>query len=84
MTQILPTASYVRRRNADPARVQSLAEDEEFADPQVPLRVWDLLETPHTLESLRRSLGARQHDVDVRAVLEKLYHEDLIQISPDS
>lgn len=89
MAEILPTASYVRRRSTpeDAQVLESLDSDQGAKD--IPQRVWKLLETPQTVESLCRSLASQygeteRCDREVRVVLEKLYREDLIQISPDS
>jgi hypothetical protein len=95
MTLLLHSASYVWN---DAASAESLAEEAVLrALPEVDertastaRRIWKLLETPQTIETLCRVLR-REYDVepdacthDVRIVLDGLLREELIQLSPDT
>jgi hypothetical protein len=96
MTAILPSASYIQNREALRAHTEKLAalreiqERESAALPGARARIWELLETPQTVETLTRVLAnefdARPADCvgEVTASLSRLYREDLIQVSPDS
>ncbi len=84
MAEILPSASYVRNPQgqsdrAHPAILSSIGE----LSGEDTTRMWELLETPQTVDSLCRSLG-QQSDESIRSALAALYNEDLIQVSPDS
>lgn len=84
MAEILPSASYVRsphgqRDRAHPAILSSMGE----LSGEDATRLWELLETPQTVDSLCRSLG-KQGEEPIRSALATLYDEDLIQVSPDS
>jgi Coenzyme PQQ synthesis protein D (PqqD) len=96
MTTILHSASYVWN-DAAPFDVQAHeamrralpdASDERTAS--AARRIWELLETPQTVETLCRVLRRELNvdpDVctrDVRIVLDGLLREDLIQLSPDT
>jgi hypothetical protein len=93
MTQILPSASYLRAAHvhADAQSVlHSLPEHDDLPTPEASRRVWDLLETPQTIETICRVLG-REYDLpqhacqtEVQAFLSQLYREGLIEVSPDS
>lgn len=95
MTEILPTASYLRCADRlDPRTAQSvlysLCQRHGFKPPEASLRIWQLLETPQTVTTICRIL-AREYDVptqmcdpSVRSFLADLYREDLIQVSPDT
>lgn len=84
MPQISTSASYVQSRDmlqaeaAKQAALSSLCEQ----DPAT-RHVWELLETPQTVETLSRRLEDEDVD-DITACLTKLIREDLIEISPDS
>lgn len=88
MAEILPSASYVRSSKSlrDPSTEQaviaSLARGAALEDEDAN-QIWDLLKTPQTLDSLCRSLGS-ESEAPIRAVLETLVDEDLIEVSPDS
>lgn len=84
MAEILPSASYVRnpqgqRDRAHPAILSAMGE----LSGEDATRMWELLETPQTVDTLCRSLG-KQGEEPIRSALAALYKEDLIQISPDS
>jgi Coenzyme PQQ synthesis protein D (PqqD) len=92
MTLLLHSASYVWN---DAACVDSLPEDAVLrALPEVDertaptaRRIWELLETPQTIETLCRVLRREcdaEPEPDVRIVLDGLLREDLIQLSPDT
>lgn len=82
VTEILPTASYLRTadRTANQSVLHSPYEQ----------RVWELLQTPQTIETICRVLaneyGLSGHScsTEVRTLLAHLYREGLIQVSPDS
>ncbi len=91
MTDILPTASYVRnpqglkesaRQNAILASISEQAE----LDVEETTQVWDLLETPQTVDTICRSIGADGSlgSERVTHLLAEMYAKDLIQLSPDS
>jgi hypothetical protein len=89
MIGILEGASFIRadapQRHAQ-ARASPLIESLGTSD--VADRVWGLLATPQTLDSLCHSLAADEsteklHD-DVRIVLQSFYDLDLIEMSPDT
>lgn len=84
MKEISTSASYVQNRDllqaesAKQAALSSMCEQ----DPAT-RHVWELLDTPQTVETLARRL--EDEDVaDITASLTKLIREELIQISPDS
>lgn len=92
MTCILQTASYVRSNRAPSlrdAKLQSI-----LSDPDLDLdgveRIWELLETPQTIETLCRVLqveavsDAPACGLAVESLLEKLYEQDLIEVTADS
>lgn len=96
MTGILPTASYVQNREilhaqeSKEAALQSIHQRDDAHLPGLAKRVWELLETPHTVASLSR-IVASEYDVepaecsdDIQASLTRLYREELIQLSPDT
>ena len=69
---------------------QGLESASDVTPPDANLRIWELLETPQTVETICRVL---RHEFDlpvasctegVKVVLTKLYREDLIQLSPDT
>ena len=96
MTAILPSASYVQNRDAFKSHAEKYAalreiqEHETEALPGAQARIWELLETPQTVETITRVLAnefdARPADCvgEVTASLSRLYREDLIQVSPDT
>jgi hypothetical protein len=96
MTAILPSASYIQNREAlrthteKSAALREIQELDSDALPGARARIWELLETPQTVETLTRVLAnefdARPADCvgEVTASLSRLYREDLIQVSPDS
>ena len=85
MAEILPSASYVRNPNArqDRAHQQAILSAIDELDGDETTRMWELLETPQTVDSLCRSLG-KSADEPIRSALAALYDKDLIQVSPDS
>jgi hypothetical protein len=88
MAEILSSASYVRNPNAlaDPVQqravLNSISERIEL-DIEDAEQIWELLETPQTLDTLCRSLGTKT-DRPIRSALSALYEDDLIQVSPDT
>jgi hypothetical protein len=80
MTNLVPTAAYIRKNVSDPGGGASAFERE----------LWELLRTPHTVESLSRALTPASRsttdDVDssIRAALEQWIEADLVELSPDS
>ena len=93
MNEIQGSASYVRNPDAldaapDPRSLLERASD--VTPPDANLRIWELLETPQTVETICRVLR-NEFDLPpasctegVKVVLTKLYREDLIQLSPDT
>lgn len=88
MAEIIPTASYVRsakalrERVSEQAVLSSIGRDSALGTDETQ-RLWELLETPQTIDSLCRSLG--EHDQEpIRSALAALYQQDLIQVSPDT
>ncbi|HLS80583.1 MAG TPA: PqqD family protein [Steroidobacter sp.] len=97
MKDIQSGVSYVRapQAPADPGApgeeqmvLRSLQSDATPADALA--RIWELLETPQTVETICRVL-TNEFDLPpasstegVRIVLSRLYREDLIQASPDA
>ena len=96
MTAILPSASYVQNRQVLHAHAEKQAVLREIQEREIPAlpgaqeRIWELLETPQTVETLTRVLAnefdARPADCvgEITASLSRLYREDLIQVSPDA
>jgi hypothetical protein len=96
MVEIQGSASYVRNPDAEERRpdesavLQSLEHANEMTSRDANLRIWELLETPQTVETICRVLK-NEFDLPpasvtegVRIVLAQLYREDLIQLSPDT
>lgn len=94
MAEIRTSASYVRhepRRQLHREQVlRSLHHRIGFEPAQSTAEIWELLETPHTVQSLARALAThtkQQAEVcegEVVEVLAQLYDADLIEIAPDS
>lgn len=84
MQHITKGASYVQNRAMLRAQagkqeaLHSICEGDSAAR-----QVWDLLQTPQTVDTLARRLEDENVD-DITASLTKLMREELIQISPDS
>ena len=89
--------SYVRTRTATAAPALEAGEaapagpDSSTAleSRAVVQRIWDLLGTPQTVESLCRALSSDSGDPQrfrhgVVAVMEDLLHRNLIEVTPDS
>lgn len=89
-------ASYVRNRRMLQARYgdepppESIEQASDVTPPEANQRIWELLETPQTVETIVRVLR-NEFDLPpaactegVKIVLARLYHEDLIQLSPDT
>lgn len=88
MAEILPNASYVRhskgRQDQGHERsVRSLIAELDELEEEEATRIWELLETPQTVDSLCRSLG-KTEDRMIRSALAALYDKDMIQVSPDT
>jgi hypothetical protein len=94
MTSILRTASYVRSSHDLGARNVGVMLRSILTDPELDLegseRIWALLETPQTIETLCRALsvgaltGEQSSGRAVESLLEKLYEQDLIEVTADS
>ena len=84
MHEISKSASYVQNSallRAEAGKQQTLQAICERAPST--RQVWELLQTPQTVETLSRRL--EDEDVeDITASLTQLIREELIQISPDS
>ena len=84
MHEISKSASYVQNSallRAEAGKQQTLQSICERAPST--RQVWELLQTPQTVETLSRRL--EDEDVeDITASLTQLIREELIQISPDS
>lgn len=84
MKEISPSASYVQNRallkaeTAKQATLRSICEHDPATQD-----IWELLETPQTVETLTRRLDGEDAS-DIQATLTKLIREELIEISPDS
>jgi len=83
VTLLLPSAAYIRKhRVADLDKLRSAGVFRSLT-----LRkVWDLLETPHTLESLQRAAD-NEVPIDryrIEQCMKRLLETDLIELSPDS
>ena len=96
MVEIQGSAAYVRNQEAGEQRaderalLESVQEASDLTPPDANLRIWELLETPQTVETICRVLRS-EFDLPpasvtegVRIVLTQLYREDLIQLSPDT
>lgn len=94
MTHILPSGSYLRQSHSPAPRrneavLASLCERHSLGPPEAARRIWELLETPQTVESLCRVL-AREYSLprscgqQIKSFLGDLYERDLIQVSPDT
>jgi hypothetical protein len=90
MNEILTSAAYIQNRailqaeSSKRSALQSICEADSAAR-----EVWELLDTPQTVESLGRILEGTHEPGDelreeITASLTKLVKEDLIQLSPDS
>jgi hypothetical protein len=86
MTDLHPTAAYIRKDVGDPrpddgGRGGASAFKREL---------WELLRTPHTVESLGRAVTTASRsttdnvDASIRAALEQWIEADLVELSPDS
>jgi len=84
MKHISTSASYVQNRELlESETAKQAALISICAEDPATRHVWDLLETPQTVQTLSRRL--EDEDVaDIEASLTKLIREELIQISPDS
>jgi hypothetical protein len=91
MADILPTASYVRNpRSMQQAERQhailaTIGEHAEIGADEA-AQVWNLLETPQTVDTICRSIGANGDlgSERITTLLAEMYDKDLIQLSPDS
>ena len=91
MADILPTASYVRNPRAmqqaerQHAILATIGEHAEIGADET-AQVWDLLETPQTVDTICRSIGANGDlgSERITTLLAEMYDKDLIQLSPDS
>ena len=94
MTQILHSASYFWNDaplpDAHDAMLRALPESVDERTAAAAMRIWELLETPQTVETLCRVLHRELHvetetcNHDIQIVLSGLLREDLIQLSPDT
>ena len=85
MAEILPNASYVRHSKGrqDQGHERSVRSLIAELEEEEATRIWELLETPQTVDSLCRSLG-KTEDRMIRSALAALYDKDMIQVSPDT
>ena len=91
MAEILPSASYVRNPKVAKSRAEqsailaSIGEHAELGAEEA-THVWELLETPQTIATICRSIGAKSDagSTQVSSLLAELYDQDLIQVSPDT
>ncbi len=94
MTQIESAAAYVRSETPRDVEAQhvlaALPALRDIKPPDASVRIWELLETPQTVETICRVLN-NEFDLPtdsctqgVKLALEHLYREDLIQLSPDA
>jgi hypothetical protein len=96
MNQIQRSAAYVHNEHLpmeQRSRETPLRTMNEYCDidpPGAAQRIWKLLETPQTVETICRVL-TREYpisnetcSVNVQSFLGELLHADLIQISPDT
>jgi len=87
MTQVSTSAAYVRKGEF---AGQAGQQPEDIRSSILEEQVWALLETPQTVESLRRAAGQpdngrMQADRNqIEKMLERLLDADLIELSPDS
>jgi len=83
MTQLLPTAAYIRK---DALASLSSLQVADLHDSVIDDQVWQLLETPQTVESIQRaaSRGTHADRGYIKETLERLLDADLIELSPDS
>ncbi len=94
MAEIRRTASYVRH---EPPRqlqreqvLRSLHRHTGVEPAGSTADIWELLETPQTVQSLARALATHTHqqaeacEGEVMEVLAQLYDADLIEIAPDT
>lgn len=83
MKEISNSASYVQNVDLLDAEASKQAALRSICtqDPAAQ-HVWELLETPQTVDSLARQLD--DDAGEIKASLTKLIREELIQISPDS
>ena len=90
MTEILPSASYIQNRAMLRAHADKQAVLSQITEQEASQRLWELLETPQTVETLTRVIcnefDTKPNDCvrDITASLSRLYREDLIQVSPDA
>jgi hypothetical protein len=84
MQEISKSTSYVQNRALLRAETEKQETLQSICERAPSTRqVWDLLQTPQTVETLSRRL--EDEDVgDITASLTQLIREELIQISPDS
>jgi len=88
MTQVSTGAAYVRKHEFSD---QPPLGGRDMRNAVVEEQVWALLETPQTVESLRRAakrnaMGGDAHvdGGDIEKMLQRLLDADLIELSPDS
>lgn len=91
MAEILPSASYVRnpraaKSGAEQRAILASIQEHTELDSEVAEQVWELLDTPQTVDTLCRSIGADGDlgSTRVTSMLAELYDQDLIQVSPDA
>lgn len=94
MAQIPPTTSYRRAETGDASALQAVllavCEEHQLNPGDAGRKIWELLETPQTAETICRALGSALAipedacSVEVTALLQDLYLNDVIEISPDT
>jgi hypothetical protein len=83
MKDISRSASYIQNVELLSAEAAKQAALRSICDEDPAARhMWDLLETPQTVDTLARQLDDDVSDIETS--LTKLIREELIQISPDS
>jgi hypothetical protein len=83
MTHLLPSAAYIRKDAPVDGRALRAA---GLRGSSIDEKVWELLETPQTIDSLQRA-ASRDTQADrghIAHVMERLLDADLIEVSPDS
>jgi hypothetical protein len=84
MTHVSTSAAYIRKGGT---AEQPTLRPEYMRGAVLEEQVWTLLETPQTVESLRRATRSddtKANRDDIERMLTRLLDADLIELSPDS
>ena len=83
MTHLLSSAAYIRKNTTLDGRASQVANVQRSA---IDAKVWELLETPQTIESLQRAASGdtRTDRSHIEHMMKRLLDADLIELSPDS